>query len=477
MKRKLYAGTTSEPIPIFAYDSTKTDGSGLGGLTSTTSGLVAEYRRKGQSSWTSITLAAGTLGTYVNSGSAGSGGGFVADGSLTGAYEFCVPDAALASGVDWVLVRLRGATNMVPVQVEIELDAVNYQSASGFISGINSLAPPSNWNLTAIDGSGRVDVGKIKGTASAGAAGYVGIDWGNVNAPTTTVNLSGTTISTSQAVASVSGNVGGSVAGSVGSVTGSVGSVSGVTFPANFSSLAIDASTGGVTVKTNNDKTGYGMAASQTFSTTGSVGSVSGAVGSVAGAVSVGSVTSGVIAADVWNASRASYTTGGSFGQGVASVQGNVTGSVASVTGSLGGNVVGSVGSVTGNVGGNIVGSVGSIAGVAFPANFSVLAIAATTGQVGIDLTNIKQATSPTTLSNITIPTVSSVTSASLNLDQPVPASNTAQTVGDALNAARAQGFGKWVLSGTTLTLYAPDGATAVRTFTLDSATAPTQRS
>jgi hypothetical protein len=49
--------------------------------------------------------------------------------------------------------------------------------------------------------------------------------------------------------------------------------------------------------------------------------------------------------------------------------------------------------------------------------------------------------------------------------------------VGDALNAARAQGFGKWVLSGTTLTLYAPDGATAVRTFTLDSATAPTQRS
>lgn len=63
-----------------------------------------------------------------------------------------------------------------------------------------------------------------------------------------------------------------------------------------------------------------------------------------------------------------------------------------------------------------------------------------------------------------------------LDLTQAVPTSNTANTVGDALNAARAQGFGKWSLSGTTLTLYAPDGTTAVRTFTLDSATAPTSR-
>jgi len=35
---------------------------------------------------------------------------------------------------------------------------------------------------------------KILGTTSAGAAGYVGLDWGNINAPTTTVNLSGTTV-------------------------------------------------------------------------------------------------------------------------------------------------------------------------------------------------------------------------------------------------------------------------------------------
>ena len=66
--------------------------------------------------------------------------------------------------------------------------------------------------------------------------------------------------------------------------------------------------------------------------------------------------------------------------------------------------------------------------------------------------------------------------SATLDLTQAIPTSNTANTIGDCLNAARAQGFGKWVLSGTTLTLYAPDATTTVRTFTLNSATAPTSR-
>lgn len=62
------------------------------------------------------------------------------------------------------------------------------------------------------------------------------------------------------------------------------------------------------------------------------------------------------------------------------------------------------------------------------------------------------------------------------DMAQVVPTSNTAQTVGDALNGARAQAFGRWSLSGTTLNLYAADGTTIVRSFTLDSATAPTQR-
>ncbi|HZP80709.1 MAG TPA: hypothetical protein VFB21_03645 [Chthonomonadaceae bacterium] len=67
-----------------------------------------------------------------------------------------------------------------------------------------------------------------------------------------------------------------------------------------------------------------------------------------------------------------------------------------------------------------------------------------------------------------------------LDLAQAVPTSNTAQTVGDALNAARAQGFGKWALNPLanppTLALYAADGTTVVRSFTLNDPTSPTTR-
>lgn len=56
------------------------------------------------------------------------------------------------------------------------------------------------------------------------------------------------------------------------------------------------------------------------------------------------------IVAGVWNALRSSYNSAGSFGEGAASVQGNVTGSVGSVTGAVG-SVTGAVGSVTGSVG------------------------------------------------------------------------------------------------------------------------------
>lgn len=84
---------------------------------------------------------------------------------------------------------------------------------------------PANFSSLSIDGSGRVDVGKIKGTTAAGAAGYVGLDWSAINAPTTTVNLSGTTIAAvTGAVGSVTGNVGGNVNGNVVGSIGSFGS-------------------------------------------------------------------------------------------------------------------------------------------------------------------------------------------------------------------------------------------------------------
>jgi hypothetical protein len=125
MKRKIFAGTTSFSLPVIVYDNTSTTGAGLSGITHASSGLVFEYRRAGASSWTSVTPVSKTLGTYTS-------GGIVASGSRAGRYEIDIPDAAVAAGVRFVEICLRGVASMHPVDIEIELDAVNYQDATAF---------------------------------------------------------------------------------------------------------------------------------------------------------------------------------------------------------------------------------------------------------------------------------------------------------------------------------------------------------
>jgi hypothetical protein len=161
---------------------------------------------------------------------------------------------------------------------------------------------------------------------------------------------------------------------------------------------AVPGAAGGVFIAGTNAATTIttGLTTTFTGNLTGSVASVSGAVGSVTGAVgsiaanginaasiATDAIDSDAIAANgateiadaVWNSTRAGHATGGTFGEGVASVQGNVTGSVGSVTGAVGSvtgavgsvtgavaSVTGAVGSVSGNVGGNVTGSVGSLA-------------------------------------------------------------------------------------------------------------------
>jgi hypothetical protein len=124
MKRKLSAGSTSVDLPVFVQDTRSTTGAGLS-IASNTVGLVAEYRRYGQATWTPIPIVPGTLGTFVSCG-------LIADGSLLGAYSFCPPNAAFSAGARSVQIRLYGAANMLPVLVEIELDAVNYQDGNRF---------------------------------------------------------------------------------------------------------------------------------------------------------------------------------------------------------------------------------------------------------------------------------------------------------------------------------------------------------
>jgi hypothetical protein len=171
MRRKIKAGLTSLSLPVIVYDTASTTGGGLSGLTHTTSGLILEYRRQGQSSWTQLGVGTGlvskTLGNYVS-------GGIVDNGSRAGRYEIDIPDAAIAAGARMVEICLRGAANMHPVDIEIELDAVDYQT-----DAFGALKPTT---------AGR--------TLDVSAGGEAGIDLANVGSPTTTLNLSGTTIKT-----------------------------------------------------------------------------------------------------------------------------------------------------------------------------------------------------------------------------------------------------------------------------------------
>lgn len=94
----------------------------------------------------------------------------------------------------------------------------------------------------------------------------------------------------------------------------------------------------------------------------------------LATAAAVAALPTAAVNADaVWDEARAGHVAGGSFGEGVASVQGNVTGSAASVTGAVG-SVTGAAGSVTGSVGSVAAGGITSSSFAAGAVTASALA-------------------------------------------------------------------------------------------------------
>jgi hypothetical protein len=126
MKLSIAKGSTSVLVRIFLSDSSSTTGAGLTGLTSGSSGLVC-YRARdddGNAGGTAISLSGGTRGTW-------SSGGFVEKDStnMPGIYEFGIPDAALATGSRSVDIMFKGATNLAPLPMEIELTGWNNQDA------------------------------------------------------------------------------------------------------------------------------------------------------------------------------------------------------------------------------------------------------------------------------------------------------------------------------------------------------------
>lgn len=251
-KLALVRGATSQVVYVFVQDSSVSTGAGLTGLVYNSGSLTAYYVRP------LATPVAISLITQTVTGAYSSGGFVAVDGTnMPGLYRVDIPDAALAVGVPGVVVMLKGAANMAPSLLEIQLvvqdpnatlasvDVTNWKgSAAPAMTGdaFARLGTPAGASVSADVAAIKSDSGAIKTktdylpSATAGAAGGVFIAGSNA---ATTVNFTG------------------NLSGSVGSVT------------------------------TVSDKTGYALAAS---------------------------TSDAVLAGAIWNALTASYGSANTYG-------------------------------------------------------------------------------------------------------------------------------------------------------------------
>lgn len=285
MKLMIKKGTTSKLVQVFIQDNSLTTGAGLTGLVFNSGSLTAYYYREGAASATAITLATMTLGTWAT------GGFIVADGTnMPGVYQLGIPDAAIASGASSVVVMLKGATNMAPVVLEIELVAFDEQDAVrlGLTAIPNATAGATNGLPLAVDNSGRVDVLKINGTSQTAR---------DIGASVLLSSGSGT----------------GQLDFTAGVVKANVTQCAGGTVPSGAIPNAVAGAAGGLFIA------GANAATSITTALTANI------IGNITGNLSgsVGSVTAGVTLAAaaiqaVWDALTANLTTANSIGKRLA---------------------------------------------------------------------------------------------------------------------------------------------------------------
>lgn len=179
MDLRIDQGTTSKRISIFIPDAQAPDGEGLAGLVYNSATLTWTYWREdeGNAAGTAVTLATATRGTW-------STGGFVEKDAtlMPGWYEIGVPNAALASGAKWVVMTLRGAANMVPCQVRIQLDVPPRIQKNVALSGFTfplfttAGAPATGITVTATRSIDGAALGACANSVSELSGGYYKID-------------------------------------------------------------------------------------------------------------------------------------------------------------------------------------------------------------------------------------------------------------------------------------------------------------
>jgi hypothetical protein len=188
-KLSVLKGATSVLCRVFFQDSSSATGAGLTGLTSGSSGLVC-YRARdddGNAGATQITLSAGTRGTW-------SSGGFVEKDStnLPGVYEFGIPNAALATGSRSVLVMFKGATNLAPCPLEVELTGWDNQDGTrGGMTALPNAAAAASGGLPTVDSTNSVKIQTVhkKNTALNGFSWPMFLSGTNTLATGKTVTL------------------------------------------------------------------------------------------------------------------------------------------------------------------------------------------------------------------------------------------------------------------------------------------------
>lgn len=189
-------GSTSVILRVKLLDATSINGAGLTGLGIASTGLIISTIADLEASATVYTVAAShvqtiaTLGTYAAPSASNCRFKEVDATNHPGLYEIQLADVRFAvSNAKALYLTISGAASNI-----VEYDAViQLNSTDPYISGGKQ---PVTLASTDVTGNLPADIQTIKTTTSAGAAGYVGIDWANINAKTSTVGLSGTTVGT-----------------------------------------------------------------------------------------------------------------------------------------------------------------------------------------------------------------------------------------------------------------------------------------
>lgn len=182
MKLQKVAGATSEIWQIFVRDSSSTTGGGLTGLVFNTASLTAYYHRDTDTTATAIALVTMTSGTFTSSGFKE-----IDATNMPGWYQFCPPNAAIASGAKSCAFHLKGATNMAPLPIEVQLTAVDPDSATGFVTSVPSVVGNVGGNVVgsvgsvvagvSVSGTVTANITKVNGVTVNGT-GAVGNPWG-----------------------------------------------------------------------------------------------------------------------------------------------------------------------------------------------------------------------------------------------------------------------------------------------------------